>query len=323
MGFVINSISSANSWNSGNSEINEDGNRVVYSIHGGGEHLIMPISFYEKGPSSEFQNMEYLINGLIKNNKWPKMVKIDSDNDLKTALLQFNIPKTPQEKLDNLFLNLFAHQKVDGISFRFLLGFDNSIANTSYFKSAEEVAFYLKTLEDKNLISFKKNSIGVPSLGIPQKPISFEVSITFDGFDYYNKITNEGMKSKNCFIAMSFSPDMIPIRIAIKSSCIQTGFTPILIDEVHSESDRTINDEIIANIKKSKFCISDFTKQSDGVYFEAGYALGRGLKLIYTCQEDDMIKTHFDTKHFSHILYTDEKDLEKKLINKIEAWIID
>ena len=101
---------------------------------------------------------------------------------------------------------------------------------------------------------------------------------------------------------MSFSPKMLSIRNALKSSCIQTGFIPILIDEVHADADKTINDEIIASIKKSKFCISDFTEQKDGVYFEAGFALGRGLKVIYTCQKADFKDSHFDTNHFPHII---------------------
>jgi nucleoside 2-deoxyribosyltransferase len=71
------------------------------------------------------------------------------------------------------------------------------------------------------------------------------------------------------------------------------------------------------------FCISDFTEQKDGVYFEAGYALGRGLKVIYTCEEGDFKNSHFDTNHFPHIIYKNEVELEEKLINKIEAWIKD
>ena len=147
------------------------------------------------------------------------------------------------------------------------------------------------------------------------------ISITFTGLNYQIQLTESGTTSNNCFIAMSFGDGMTDFRDAIKAAIVETGFNPILVDELHIESDKTINDEIIANIKKSKFCISDFTQQKDGVYFEAGYALGRGLKVIYSCKEDWFKQTHFDTNHFPHIIYKDPSELKQKLKMKIEAWI--
>ena len=95
----------------------------------------------------------------------------------------------------------------------------------------------------------------------------------------------------------------------------------IIIDEVHQDSDQTINDAIIAEIKRSKFIVADFTNQNRGVYFEAGYAIGRGLRVIYCCNEDDFENSHFDTKAFAHLLYNSTDDLQLKLKNKIDAWI--
>jgi hypothetical protein len=57
------------------------------------------------------------------------------------------------------------------------------------------------------------------------------------------------------------------------------------------------------------------------VYFEAGYALGRGLKVIYTCREDQIDEAHFDTRNYPHILWKDADELKKKLIDKIEVFI--
>ncbi|HDY75124.1 MAG TPA: hypothetical protein ENH49_01235 [Candidatus Marinimicrobia bacterium] len=136
---------------------------------------------------------------------------------------------------------------------------------------------------------------------------------------------NKGQHSNNCFIAMSFSENVKDIRTALKNVCDTTKYKPILIDEIEIDSDSTINDAIIANLKKSKFCIADFTEQNDGVYFESGFALGQGKKVIYTCREDwfsgENGKSHFDTDHFPHIIYKDINELEKKLIDRINAWV--
>ncbi|MCB0471891.1 MAG: nucleoside 2-deoxyribosyltransferase [Flavobacteriaceae bacterium] len=136
------------------------------------------------------------------------------------------------------------------------------------------------------------------------------------------KFTESGNKSKRCFIAMSFSPEATEIRDAIKEVLYKLGFIPILIDEVHYESDITINDALIAEIKKCKFMVADFTEHKYGVYFEAGYALGLKRPVIYTCKKDDFSKTHFDTNHYPHIIYTNADELKEKLKNKIEAWIL-
>ena len=60
-----------------------------------------------------------------------------------------------------------------------------------------------------------------------------------------------------------------------------------------------------------------------GVYFEAGYALGRGQKVIYTCKKDDISNAHFDTRNYQHIVWETADDLKQKLIDKINAFVLD
>lgn len=323
MGFFTSSMAGNYSWNS-NSKIIGNGEVYVYSIHGDGEYLVMSNDIFGKEPSKTFIDNEHILNGLLLNKKWPKEVIIDSDQDLINEILKFNIPANPQEKLDYLFEYLFNEQREDGVAFKIYLSFNDNLSQSLFFKNNNEFKFYINTLNEKNLINIKsKLGSDVRSLGGSHTPDGFELSITFDGFAYYEKITNEGLKSTNCFIAMNFDDSMSETRMAIKSACKKTGFNPILIDEIHYASDSTINDAIIAELKKSKFCIADFTGQKDGVYFESGFALGRGLKVIYSVLKSDLKNSHFDTKHFPHITYDTNKELEEKLINKIEAWIKD
>jgi len=101
----------------------------------------------------------------------------------------------------------------------------------------------------------------------------------------------------------------------------ESDFEPYIVFNQHPESDVTINDEILAGIKKAKFTIADFTYHKAGVYFEAGYALGRGQKVIYTCREDNIGTAHFDTRNYQHLVWKDGADLKKKLMDKIEVFI--
>jgi len=76
---------------------------------------------------------------------------------------------------------------------------------------------------------------------------------------------------------MSFDTEMIKIYNEwIELSIRESDFEPYIVFNQHPESDVTINDAILAGIKKAKFTIADFTYHKSGVYFEAGYALGRG-----------------------------------------------
>ena len=66
------------------------------------------------------------------------------------------------------------------------------------------------------------------------------------------------------------------------------GYSAMRID--HKEHVNKIDDEIIAEIRRSKFIVADFTfepeKPRGGVYFEAGFAFGLGKPVIWTCQEE-------------------------------------
>lgn len=120
---------------------------------------------------------------------------------------------------------------------------------------------------------------------------------------------------------MSFSKSASEIRNVIKKVVSESGYEPLLVDELHYDSDMTINDAIIKFIKRSKFLIADFTEQKHGVYFEAGFALGLKRPVIYMCSEKDFGKTHFDVNHYPHIVYKDLNELEQQLRDKIQAWI--
>jgi nucleoside 2-deoxyribosyltransferase len=80
-------------------------------------------------------------------------------------------------------------------------------------------------------------------------------------------------------------------------------------------------DQIISAINDSKFLIADFTGHRQGVYFEAGYALGQEKEVIWLCRESDISNTHFDTRLYNHIVWKDAEDLRKKLEDRIAAVI--
>jgi hypothetical protein len=70
--------------------------------------------------------------------------------------------------------------------------------------------------------------------------------------------------------------------------------------------------------------VVDVTGHRKAVYFEAGFAKGLGLPIIWTCRESefkDKDKRTFDTEHFPHILWDEPTALREKLANRIKASI--
>jgi len=101
-----------------------------------------------------------------------------------------------------------------------------------------------------------------------------------------------------------------------------TGYEAFIVDEQDLDSDTTINDAIIAGLKRIKFCVADFCLHENGGYFESDYGFGQGTQVTYECNIEEFGKTHIDTNHFHHIVHENSRELYQRLVDKIEARII-
>jgi hypothetical protein len=132
--------------------------------------------------------------------------------------------------------------------------------------------------------------------------------------------------SPQAFVAMWFNEATSEAYTAgIEPALSATGYKAIRIDK--KEHNNKIDDEIIAEIRRSRFLIADFTCEPKnvrgGVYYEAGFAQGLGLPVIWTCREASLADLHFDTRQYSHIVWKTPADLFAQLKNRIGATIGD
>ena len=86
-----------------------------------------------------------------------------------------------------------------------------------------------------------------------------------------------------------------------------------------------IDDSIIAEIRRSRFLVADFTHGNEGarggVYYEAGFAHGLGIPVIFTCHSDVIDEIHFDTRQYAHIVWNSTGELRDSLRDRILARI--
>ncbi len=86
-----------------------------------------------------------------------------------------------------------------------------------------------------------------------------------------------------------------------------------------------IDDAIIAQIRRSRFLVADFTHGDEGarggVYYEAGFAHGLGIPVIFTCRSYVIDEIHFDTRQYAHIVWNTTGELRDSLRDRILARI--
>ena len=136
----------------------------------------------------------------------------------------------------------------------------------------------------------------------------FPPSPTWKAYQRLQEMRSSGRNSEIGFVAMWFAPELLPVWTkVIKPGVENAGYRPFRVDQVHHNN--RIDDEIIANIKRCRFIVADCTGQRQGVYFEAGMALGLGRNVIWMCNKGEEKLLHFDTRQFFHILYLND-DIE-------------
>jgi len=144
--------------------------------------------------------------------------------------------------------------------------------------------------------------------------------VTSAGWTYLQSLEGAPEESTTAFVAMWFDPETDPLwKQAIRPAVYDAGYKPVRIDAV--EHTNKIDDEIIAQIRASKFLVADFTRQRGGVYFESGFAMGLGKRVIWCVRAVDLKEVHFDNRQFNFLVWNDEEILrfKKALTNRIEA----
>tara|TARA_R110001592_G_scaffold320639_2_gene598719 strand:+ start:38014 stop:38913 length:900 start_codon:yes stop_codon:yes gene_type:complete len=140
------------------------------------------------------------------------------------------------------------------------------------------------------------------------------------GWMKLEELETSQVDSKQAFVAMWFSDEMKNVyEQAIAPGILEAGYMPHRVDlREHNEK---IDDEIISQIRKSKFLIADFTGHRGGVYFEAGFAKGLGLEVFWLCNQDDLDNLHFDIRQYNCIVwnFSDMVDLRRRLCSRIES----
>jgi hypothetical protein len=144
--------------------------------------------------------------------------------------------------------------------------------------------------------------------------------ITPLGHDELEKLKTSRGNGETGFCAMWFSPKLLPVWTeGIEPAIRDAGYQPQRIDRV--EHNNKIDDEIVAAIRRSRFVVADFTGNRGGVYFEAGFAMGRDIPVVWTMRSGRFHRVHFDNRQYNFVDWSFDSlpDFKIRLQNRIEA----
>ena len=149
----------------------------------------------------------------------------------------------------------------------------------------------------------------------------FTGTVTFAGRSTLDT-REKNVASAQAFVAMWINEEVdAAFENGLKSAIRDAGYVPLRIDKKPDAN--KLDDEIIAEIRRSRFLVADFTQGSDGargsVYFETGFAYGIGIPVIHTCRFDCFDEIHFDTQQYMHIVWKTDQDLRARLASSIVA----
>ena len=180
----------------------------------------------------------------------------------------------------------------------------------------DEVPYLVDYLEDEGWIQESYKGGG-------SVPRSDRYRVTVSG---HVRIAEEAAKvdPSQAFVAMWFDSSV--------ESAYDEGIAPAIQDcgfeAKRIDRDPTvdkIDDAIIAQIRRSRFLVADFTHGGTGarggVYYEAGFARGLRIPVIFTCRSDKIDEVHLDTRQFAHILWNNTCELRSGLRDRILARI--
>lgn len=221
-------------------------------------------------------------------------------------------PSRIQDRFDRALANLCRMTPSPGISVNLKL---HDVMPVTFAETEETSKFMMAELVKMGYIVTP-----APDANLGKRP----VTVTAAGIARMQELeAPEGREaSKQAFVAMWFDVTLDQLyREGIEPAIRDSGFDSLRVDA--KQTNEKICDVIVAEIRRSKFLVADFTGARGGVYFEAGFAMALGIPVIWTCKnEEEHIKAlHFDTRQYSHVLWDSPEDLHKKLADRIAATI--
>lgn len=135
-----------------------------------------------------------------------------------------------------------------------------------------------------------------------------------------NQLKRSQKKSKReirCFVAMSFREQEYPRLLDFYDAMQRAALRCYYNLKVERNDEDPFNGDAMARIhnkiKDCDFMVADYTLNSTNVYYEEGYAAGKGKEVIQTAENGTDLA--FDINHNNTYTYSNAHQLEEQLVD--------
>lgn len=251
-----------------------------------------------------YQGKNYILSGVTKNSK--KMITITRKN-ITDLIDQAPVPETPLEMIDKIILYLcfrpfFAGKKIE--------------TETEYPR------FFAEDKRELSQVLIEANK-----LGYLEGAGDGKYKLTTKGWERADELRRTNPDSRQAFVAMWFNEEEMgsAFEDGFEPALKETGYKPYRVDRDRGNNDM-IDNKVIAEIRRSGLLVVDLTGIRGSVIFEAGFAMGLGVEVIWTCRKDykekmkkDNQEFPFDIRQFPFIFWETHDHLKNELKDKIGA----
>lgn len=253
-------------------------------------------------------------------------------------------PQTPLELIDRALLNIYRQisRTEDFFTghFEVVIDNDNPFCCRTLFCGPRQAVDLLAVMQDMKFVVFRSASTTGPERLVTLAPKGLQRIADLQA--------DQSETSDTCFVAMAYHEKTNAYRGAVRLAVEKAGYRADVLTVDEEQHNDFIMDRVINMIDDARFIIADLTvlpeippEQDDdgtekagkakngvrgGVYWEAGYAKGRGKEVIYTCNGDDRVsenRIHFDIEQIVRLHWTNDQlhEFTQALTSRIVATV--
>lgn len=256
------------------------------------------------GPNSPYR---WVLSGVLRQaTEYKRSAPVVTAADVRAGLSEAAAPSRISDRID-LLLQL-AHRRSPRIGEDAKIQLDSDYP-AAFCKDGAELAGLLDVAHGLEYVGY---------MPAPEER-TVQVGIFAGGYSRLDEVQRAVPgRGTQCFVAMWFHESMDrAYHEGIKLGIERAGGVALRMKEL--EHNGRIDDRLIAEIRRSRLVVADFTGHRRAVYFEAGFAEGLGIPVIWTCRKDKLKGAAFDTRQYNHIDWTTSEELATRLEARIRA----
>ena len=283
-----------------------------------GEFKITADSLREQDMSERISNVGYILSGLARELYETRgTTPIFTTKNFEEYAKNYPVPdiNSIEEKIKKLLQRL--RKKTEYFGQEIDLGDIETVVPLAYAKNSSELMALFALMTEKKLAT-----IGVTTNSQDDGLRRVKITLSANAWDITNTSRKENTESDRGFIATWFDDSMNASIDEIEKAITDCGFKAICLR--HEHFSERIMDKALGEIRQSRFIVADLTGKKESVFFEAGFAHGLGIEIIYIYREHDgeaKSQLEFYMRHYQCYGYRNPSELKEILKNAISARI--